>query len=215
MSHDDRDALLFDYLLGSLPPDEHKRLEAQLASDPELGRQLVQVQEALAALAWAEQPLPAPASGRARLIDATRSDVTPSFSFSDKLARFFDLTVNEVRALLAKAASPSAWEAGPMPGMELFHLAAGPRWAGCDAGFIRFSGGTVFPTHTHGGEEHSFMLEGGMTLDDGTELYAGQSLSMDAGSTHSYTVHPKGCVFALILRGGIDIPGVGRLGTRS
>jgi putative transcriptional regulator len=215
MTGADLDALLVDYVLGTLGEEERKQIDARLETDAELMANLLGVEEALAAVAWAQAPLEPPVSGRARLMEATRSEETPSFFFVDRLARFFDLAANEVRMLLSKAASPAAWEKGPMPGMELFHLSAGPRWAGCDAGLIRFEGGVAFPMHSHVGEEHTLMLDGGFTLDDGTQLVSGQEMSMAPGSSHAYTVNAGGCRFALILRGGVDIPGVGRLGTRS
>ncbi len=214
MSREDLDALLVDYVLGSLSDEDRRMLDEQLERDVELAANLLGVEEALAAVAWAQAPLPPPAAGRARLIEATRSEETPRFAFVDRVARFFDLTANEVRALFAKAASAAAWEPGPMPGMELFHLAAGPRWAGCDSGFVRFAGGSQFPMHKHLGEEHTFMIEGAITLDDGSELHSGQELIKEAGSSHAFTVHPGGCMFALILRDGVDIEGVGKLTAR-
>jgi len=214
MSREDFDALLVDYVLGALAPAERQAVELELARNPDLARNLLAVEEALAAVAWAQEPLRPPSSGRARLIEATRTEETPRFAFVDRLARFFDLSANDVRALWVKAASPVSWEPAALPGMFLFHLIPGPRFAGTDAGLVRFDPGVTFPMHEHLGAEQTFMIEGGLTLDDGQALLHGQDLIMPAGSRHGFTVGPAGCLYALLLQTGVDIPGLGRFSSR-
>ena len=59
--------LIPDYLLGALDAEEHRRIDALVASSPDLQREVDRVTEALAATATEVAPLPPPASLRSRL----------------------------------------------------------------------------------------------------------------------------------------------------
>jgi anti-sigma factor ChrR (cupin superfamily) len=209
------DALLPEFVLGTLAEADLAEVEAHLASCPKCATDCLATQEALALFSFAAPPERAPGAGRDRLLDATRAANAQGnrWQLLDKMAEFFDVSVNAARAILEKASNPAAWEPGPIPGMHLFHLQPGPAYAAADAGLIRFEGGVAFPKHTHLGLEHTLMLEGGVALDDGTHLRAGDRLVKPAGSAHAYTVHPEGCLFALVLYTGVDIEGVGPLTT--
>jgi quercetin dioxygenase-like cupin family protein len=156
--------------------------------------------------------VPASGEARLRLLQATRP-VQPlrNLDRAAELGRFLDMPTDRARAILEKAANPAAWEPAPFPGLHLLHLVAGPAYAGADAGLVRFDANTPFPTHSHDGDEHTLMLEGGITFTDGRQLLAGQSEHMRPGLQHGFTVNPDGCLYAQILYVGIDIPGLGKV----
>lgn len=210
MSDADLQTLLFDYALGALPEDEARKVEARLAAEPELVAQLAAVEDALAASAWAHESARPDPSLREKLLAAASSPAGAWARYAEPIARFVDIAVDQARRLLEKAASPPAWEkSASLPGMELFHLTPGPRFAGADAGLVRFEPNVPFPRHNHVGDEHTLMLEGGVVLDDGRKFVAGEELHLSAGTGHAFTVMPEGCLYALVLDGGIEIPGIG------
>ncbi|MEO8902305.1 MAG: cupin domain-containing protein [Polyangiaceae bacterium] len=101
------------------------------------------------------------ARGRARLL-ATVSNPQERFApFFDKLAKFFDLSVDGIRAVFARAEQASEWQQGPLPWVSLFHLDGGPAVAGLDTGLVRLKKGMPFPRHRHLGPERVLILEGG------------------------------------------------------
>src|SRR4029077_3392146 len=103
-----------------------------------------------------------------------------------------DISVDKAQMILEKASNPASWFPAAIPGLHLFDLIPGARFAGADAGLIRFEPNTRFPKHSHMGEERVLMLEGGIRFDDGTEQRAGEELVMPAGSEHAFTVLPEG-----------------------
>jgi anti-sigma factor ChrR (cupin superfamily) len=197
MTPHDLDALLVDYVLGTLDKEERKRVDAQVARDPALAASLSDMQEALSAVALAQSPLATPSSGRARLADALRSEETPKFLHTEQVARFFDLAEVDARAVLYKAAIAASWWS-PAPGMYFMALAPGPRYAKSEARLLRFDGGATCPMHKHAGEELSIVFEGAIQLEDGRVLRAGEDLAMPDGTRHTFSVLPEGSLCGLI-----------------
>lgn len=173
--------------------------------------------EALAALVSTLASLEAPPSPtvRARLLAAVEQARTgtadrpgPYARFVEPFAALFQLTLDKARALLDATASEAAFERDPS-GIFLMHFSAGPRWAGADTGIVRFPAGMEWPLHRHVGAEHHLFFEGGIRVHQDGKVYGpGDSLSMPAGSEHSFTVLPdRDCVTAVILEpGGIELP---------
>jgi hypothetical protein len=206
-------ALLAEYQLGMLSKEENDLVVAHLLDCAQCRAESVALEEAAAAYgAFVDRPVAPTGEARLRLIQAVRP-VQPvrNLDRAVALGRFLDLPADEARRLLEKAANPAAWEAAPFPGLYLMHLSAGPAYAGADAGLVRFDGGTPFPTHSHDGDEHTLMLEGGITFTDGRHFGAGESETMVPGKLHGFTVDPEGCLYAQILYVGIEIPGIGKV----
>jgi anti-sigma factor ChrR (cupin superfamily) len=151
---------LAEYLLGMLPEAEAAEVRARLA---ELQREADEIGEALAQVASALPAVTPSMAARARLVDSL-SGPDRFRPFFAELERRFDLTVQSLRALLARVDDAEAWEATPLPGVKLIHFAGGPGLAGADAGFVRVAAGTTFPRHSHGGPELNFILEGQMLI---------------------------------------------------
>lgn len=207
------DALIPEYVLGVLDEKERLAVEQHLAACSRCAAEALSAEEALASFAFATLAPVAPSGeARHRLVAATRP-VEPrrKLDFLERLASFFDVSLDTSRALLEKASNPASWEPAAFPGLSLMHLLAGPKWAGADAGFVRFVGGTPFPLHDHLGDEYTFMLEGGVTFDDGRRFGPGEELYLKPGQKHSFEVWPEGCFYATVLYEGIEIPGIGKV----
>lgn len=195
---------LVEYVAGTLSPAEHAAVRAAVESSPALRRALVETEAALAALAEALDPVPPPPAAWTRL----RAEVeTEGWGhFAAPVARVWDLTVDAVRAVFARARDAAGWEPGPVPGVFLFHLEGGPATAGADVGLVRFAPGTRFPVHGHGGEERYVVLQGRVLEDGGAEEIPGQEVVNGPAKVHAFVTDPDGdTVFAITLHGGLRI----------
>src|SRR5262245_15900151 len=148
-----------------LPPFVREALAAEEARESEIRK----TAEALAALGGLGKPEPS-AKGRARLLATVSTGPERYGPFFSKVARIVDLGLEKIEAVFAEAEDRTKWEAGPFPGIELFHFAGGPAAAHADTGFIRFAPGFVFPEHKHLGREVVMLLEGAY-LDSSGRLY--------------------------------------------
>lgn len=129
--------------------------------------------------------------------------------------RVFELTRERAEQLLDSVVDPTAWEPGPLAGIELLHFDPGPGLAGADAGLVRFAPGTPFPRHTHLGREVMIVLEGSYTEGDGTLYGAGSRVDNPAGSSHAFVCDAReGCLAGVILFEGIDIEGYGSISVK-
>jgi quercetin dioxygenase-like cupin family protein len=143
-------------------------------------------------------------AGRARLLDAVRLPPLRHAPFFDRLSTLFDMSVEEVTAMLTRSTDVQAWE-GAMPGVELLHFQGGPKTAGSDCGLVRVAAGLAFPRHRHLGVERALILEGGYRDDSGHLFQAGDLAVMDPGTSHAYVVLPDGpLLFALLLEHGLE-----------
>lgn len=168
----------------------------------------LQLAEFFAELALPERDPTILARGRARLL-ATVSQSEERFSpLFHKLSRFFDLSAEALRAIFARAADESAWEAGPVPWVSLFHFQGGPAVAGLDTGFVRFKKGMPFPTHRHLGEERVLILEGGYFDHEQRWYGPGDIHDMSEGTQHALHMNPdRDVLIAVAMAGQIEIVG--------
>jgi quercetin dioxygenase-like cupin family protein len=151
---------------------------------------------------------PAPPFLRARVL-ASAFGVGALAEHAEAVARLFEISVERARRLLDAVAVDEAWEPHPA-GIELVHVAAGPRFArgGFDTGLVRFPAGIAWPLHRHLGEERHLFLEGGIRLDDTGQVFGpGDVLVSAAGTEHAFHVLPdRPCVTAVVLETGIEMP---------
>jgi anti-sigma factor ChrR (cupin superfamily) len=207
-----------EYALGLVDEAERAAIELHVQACTACYAAARAEEDALAGFALhALRPVAASPEARLRLLQATRP-VQPIalLDETDRLARFFDLPLAEARTIVEKAANPASWAPAPFPGLHLLHVAPGPAYVGADAGLVRFEPSSQFPLHDHQGVEHTLMLSGGLTFADGQRLVPGDAaLIVQPGQKHAFTVFPEGCVYGLILYGGIYIDGIGKIGTRS
>lgn len=146
---------------------------------------------------------------RNRLMASAASPALRWAPLFGKLGALFDLDDAALSEMAERAARPSEWQAGPLPAVSLLHLRGGPAIASADAGLVRVEAGLQFPEHRHLGEERTLILEGEARESSGRLHKPGDSLSMPAGSSHSFeVVSTKPLIYALVLYGGVEIGGV-------
>jgi putative transcriptional regulator len=192
--------LVPEYVLGTLPPDQTRWLQAALASSPALAREVDGVVAAFTRAAEALPPAQPDATVRARLL-RTLGGVDRFAPFLTDIAGLLDLTVAAARGLLARIDDPAAWEPA-LPGMAMQHFQAGPRFATADAGFVRLQPGISFPRHRHLGPEATIVLEGAMLCGD--QVHGpGDILQMAEDTVHAYAATADRDLVILTIQNGI------------
>ncbi len=200
--------LLIEYALGTLGSAEQSTVEAELERSPALKRELSELEAALGSVALALPPVRPSTASKTRLLEAV-SAAHRYAPFFARLSSLLDLGLEQVRDLFERAQDLARWEAGPLPGLELFHIQAGPAVAG-DAGLVRLPAGFVFPEHKHLGPELVYVLEGSYTeLSSGTVVRAGELMEKSEGTSHGFRVNDDSpLVYALLISGGVEIGGI-------
>ena len=200
--------LLPEYVLGELPAEEQRRVEALVAASPELQREVDRVTEALAGAAAVLDPLPPPPGLRTRLVH-TLGGVDRFAPFVEDLTELFELPAATVRRLLGRI-DEDQWETSllgvPLVGAELFHFPVGPglQASGAAGGVVRLRAGATFPAHRHHGDEVTYILEGGY-LADGRVHGPGSSIPMSTGTAHDYRSAPERDLVMMVLHRGITL----------
>jgi hypothetical protein len=124
--------------------------------------------------------------------------------FARDLASAFDLSLARVRELCELIDDPSAWQAGPLPGISLMHFAGGPNAIAPDTGFVRLPRGLQFPYHRHLGHELNYVLEGAVRDGDGTLYLPGEAIAMTPGSEHDFSVPGDADALIAVAQAGFD-----------
>ena len=127
-------------------------------------------------------------------------------AFAANVAQLMDVAVEKARGLLAAIDDAGSWEPGLIPGMHLYHLEGGPQTANAIVGFIRQDPGTVFPPHTHQGEESVLVLQGGYQDEDGSVIRAGEIAVGPPGSSHMFTAaEGEDLIYLVVVQEGVQI----------
>ena len=124
--------------------------------------------------------------------------------FMRDLASAFDLDLARVRALCDQIDQPSAWEAGPLPGIAVMHFAAGPNALAPDTGFVRLPRGLHFPYHRHKGHELNYVLEGAVRDGDGKLYLPGEAIEMAPGTEHEFSIPSDADALIAVVQAGFD-----------
>jgi hypothetical protein len=124
--------------------------------------------------------------------------------FVRDLASSFDLTELRVRELCDQIDAPSAWEAGPLPGISVMHFAGGPRAVAPDTGFVRLPRGLQFPYHRHVGHEINYVLEGALRDGDGSLYLPGEAIVMRPGTEHELSVPNDADALMAVVQAGFE-----------
>lgn len=148
---------------------------------------------------------PAPADGRARLLDALALE--PHLPFCAALAQWFALPDTDMRALLKRIADPHTWLRGIAPIDAFYDFAPGAALEPLRGGFVRLSGGARIPHHRHIDRELTFVLEGEMVDGEARRFGPGSAIDMPAGSVHSLGVPPGGHALVALLHGRLEMLG--------
>ena len=200
--------LIPDYVLGALPADEQREIDALIARSPELQQEVDRVTEALAVTANDVAPvMPAPGL-RARLLQ-TLGSADRFAPFLDELTKLFELPAATIRKLLARI-DEHEWETSllgvQLVSAELFHFPVGPglRETGAAGGVVRIRAGATFPQHRHHGDEVTFVLEGGY-IAEGKTYGPGSTIPMATGTEHHYQAAPERDLVIMVLHRGITL----------
>jgi quercetin dioxygenase-like cupin family protein len=143
--------------------------------------------DAWSVLASSLQPLPPPAGGRDRLLEAIAA-AAPYRTLLPGFAAVFDLAGREMHELLARINDPRAWTPGVGPMAAFLDFKPGPRLAPAHCGVARMRNGALVPQHRHRAREITFVLRGGLADGDGNTYRAGQVVDAPIGSAHSLRV---------------------------
>jgi hypothetical protein len=204
------EALLPEYVLGTLAPEEQRQAEELAAESPSWRREAELAAEALATVGGGLEPVTPSPTTRARLLDSLRG-VERFAPFFQDLVELFELPLDSIRRLLARI-DGHQWETTllgvPLQGAELFHFPVGPKLAatGAAGGVVRIRGGVAFPLHRHHGDEVTYVLEGGYVAD-GRVHGPGSRIPAAASTEHFYQAAPGRDLVLMVLHRGITMLG--------
>jgi putative transcriptional regulator len=126
-----------------------------------------------------------------------------------QVARLLDIDEERASELLDGIDDPSSFEAGPLPGIDLFHVEGGETVDGAITGFIRIAPGGVFPHHEHLGHEYVLVVQGAFRDEESGEVYRPGDLStMTPGTAHELRVLPgPTLIYLAVVFEGVGIGG--------
>jgi anti-sigma factor ChrR (cupin superfamily) len=119
--------------------------------------------------------------------------------FFAQIAALWDVSTNDVEALLEQARDPSIWRKPGLPGLRMVDVTGGARVQGAEVSLVQFAEGMRFPAHYHPGPEALLVLEGSYRDSSGRVVRPGDLHEMQPGSEHSFRVGRDGpCVAATV-----------------
>jgi hypothetical protein len=175
-------------VLGILPDDVQKQLEAAAASQPALREQIECAAEAIALLGPQTVRPKASGRGRDRLL-ATLAGPDRFKEFFPLLCEWFDLSEDALRAVIVKMDGGTEWKTTPFPGMLHFDFPPGPHALGSVAGCLLLRAGAHFPPHRHVGVERSLILQGTLLLE-GKDYRVGDVVEAASDTVHDFSAAP-------------------------
>ena len=177
-------------------------LEALEGSDPTEQRQLL---EAVHHLPDALPHGGGPAALRARLLDETSRAPERYAPFVRRLSELFDVSRDDIRALLQRSTQPGEWKMSGLPGIMKLPVAPGPLRASAQTYLVKFAAGVHFPEHRHDGLETVLIMAGSYTEAGGRQYKTGDLHVMEPGTAHAFTIQKdEDCVAATVLHGGLN-----------
>jgi hypothetical protein len=206
--------LIPEYLLGSLPREKQRELEALIAGSPRFRREVDAYAEALALGTDALAPVTPTAAVRGRLFETLAGPERFAPFFADLVA-LFELPLESIKKLLSRIDGivKQPWETSllgvELKGAELFHFGVGPKLAagGAAGGIVRIRPNVTFPMHSHNGNEVTYVLEGGYCAD-GRTYGPGSRIEVTGDVVHDYRSAPgRDLIIAVLHRGVVMMPG--------
>lgn len=154
------------------------------------------------------EALPAPSRSdalRARLLAETSRAPERYAPFTRTLSELFDLSRDDVRALLVRSADAQAWKHSGLPGIKKLSVKGGPACQGAQTYLVKFGAGERFPEHHHDGLETVLLMSGAYTEDGGKRYETGDLHVSQPGSAHAFTIDKdEDCVAATVLHGTLN-----------
>ncbi|HEY6077618.1 MAG TPA: cupin domain-containing protein [Polyangiaceae bacterium] len=183
-------------------------LEPEFAREALEGTELTEQRELLELVHRLPEALPLPAGSRAvraRLLEETSRPPERYAPFTRTLSELYDISRDEVRALLVQSADPKAWQRSGLPGIKKLPVKAGVSRSGSQSYLVTFAAGARFPEHHHDGLETVLLLAGSYTEDTGKVYTTGDIHLMEPGTAHSFTIaSDEDCVAATLLHGKLN-----------
>ena len=193
------------YALGILEADEAVLVERAIAADAALAAELAAYQQTADALGSVIQPVAPPREVKQRLLASIGAGKFEAFSA--RMAALFDVTLDRARELLGLIERPASWVM-QIPGISLVHFEGGPAAAAADCGFVRIAPGTIFPPHTHLGEEVVTILAGRVRdMNNDRVIGPGEDYVQLEGTTHALLCLDEECIYASRAMNGIAVFG--------
>lgn len=194
------------YALGLLEGDEAATVERAIAGDAALAAELGTYQDAAGSLGEGLAPVTPSPDIKARLLASVGGGRFEAFA--TRMAGLFEVTVERARELLGLIERPASWVT-QLPGIALIHFEGGPALANADCGFLRVAAGTIFPPHTHLGDEMVTVLAGQMKdLVSGHIVNPGEDYGQKTGTTHYFqAVGDEELIYASRALEGIEVGG--------
>lgn len=193
------------YALGILDDAERAAVEQAAAADPAIAAELASYEGSAMVLVEPVAPAPEVKQRLMASVGGGRFD-----SFAGRMAQMFDVTIGRAREILGLLERAASWEAQVVPGIHLVHFQGGARFADADCGFVRLAPGTLFPPHTHMGEEMSVVLAGSVRdLSTGLVLLPGDELVLAETTGHALQCEgDEACIYAARAMHGITVGGM-------
>jgi quercetin dioxygenase-like cupin family protein len=179
------------YAIDMLTEAERQWVEQQVAECPELAVELAEYQQAVTAIPYGVEALPAvPIDLKNRLFDQlgfAPAEVNPTPASAAKIpvasfSPFFTVRSKELE-----------WIPHLVPSVKVAILHSDEERRE-RVGLLEADPGMVYPSHRHGGVEEIYMLSGDLELE-GITYYSGDYIRSVAGSSHGIARSVTGCTF--------------------
>jgi quercetin dioxygenase-like cupin family protein len=188
------------HALDMLEGDEAKAVERAVAADASLAAELASLRDAAYAIP-VEPVIPRPEIEVALMASVGQGRYE---RFAARLSELLDLAIDPIRALLGSI--ERGFPPPEAPGVSLIHFEGGPAYAAADCGIVRVEPGSMFPWHTHLGEEHSLILSGRMVDHEGREWGPGDEYVAALDTSHDLaTVGDEPVIFIARALNGIQL----------
>ena len=185
------------FLVGAMPPDEHRDFEAHLASGCE--ECLVECRKyanALEGLSRGIAPIEPDPSTRARLLERIAAGPPPREP-SRPTSRRAQRNEGAAPAPTIRRAARAKWRPASLRGVLIRVLRSDPERDRLTA-LVRMDAGARIPPHAHDGPEELLILEGDFRV--GADVFlAGDYLHYPMGSLHEESRSELGCVALIIM----------------
>jgi len=192
---------LLSYSLDQLDEKEKADFENDLGSNPELEKELLDMQIILEAVALAEEPIK-PSENLKESLIASLETATPFQGYVERFMKTFDLEKKNVEELFNKIIHSASEILEPcgIPKTSLYYFDGGPKVAHNTCGIVQVEAGGIFPSHQHRGKEWVLILQGSALDSSGRHYHPGDTIVSDENVCHSFRVgNDKDLIFAVIL----------------
>ena len=198
------DDSLIDYVLGLATESERQLIEEGMEQSASLRDRVASLRDTVAMPGLAVVPMQ-PDSDLQNQIFNSIGPVPTYSGFVGRLSVFLDLPEKRVSEILAYLESPEKYlEQSGLPGIRKLEVEAGLRHADSDCALFLMERESVFPQHSHLGEEWGFILQGEAREDSGRRYQPGDIVYKTKEQKHSFTSIGKLPFVFFVVHNGIS-----------